>query len=104
MLAAGIVQDTFAGKAGEGERGRRSGDDWRLLLPPGPEILPVSQQLNLYRKSHARARIRNLRTYVRMYPFHKNEVLVVIGKGSGIMSLPGDARANLTVSPQSCTI
>ena len=42
MLAAGIVQDTFAGKAGEGERGRRSGDDWRLLLPTGPEILPVS--------------------------------------------------------------
>ena len=42
MLAAGIVQDTFAGEAGEGERGRRSGDDWRLLLPPGPEILPVS--------------------------------------------------------------
>ena len=34
MLAAGVVQDTFAGKAGEGERGRRSGDDWRLLLPP----------------------------------------------------------------------
>ena len=42
MLAAGIVQDTFAGEAGEGERGRRSGDDWRLLLPPGPEILFVS--------------------------------------------------------------
>ena len=42
MMAAGIVQDTFAGEAGEGERGRRSGDDWRLLLPPGPEILPVS--------------------------------------------------------------
>ena len=36
MLAASIVQDTF----GEGKRGRRSGDDWRL--PPGPEILPVS--------------------------------------------------------------
>ena len=36
ILAAGIVQDTFAGEAGEGERGRRSGDDWRLLLPPGP--------------------------------------------------------------------
>ena len=42
MLAAGIVQDTFAGEAGEGERGRRRGDDWKLLLPPGPEILPVS--------------------------------------------------------------
>ena len=41
VLAAGMVQDTFAGEAGEGERGRRSGDDWRLL-PPGPEILPVS--------------------------------------------------------------
>ena len=41
ILAAGIVQDTFS-EAGEGERGRRSGDDWRLLLPPRPEILPVS--------------------------------------------------------------
>ena len=50
MLAAGIAQDTFVGKAGEGERGRRSGDDWRLLLPPGQEILPVSQQLNFYHK------------------------------------------------------
>ena len=39
MLAAGIVQDTFAG---EGELGRRNGDDWRLLLPPGAEILSVS--------------------------------------------------------------
>ena len=57
MLAAGIVQDTFAGKAGKGERGRRSGEDWRLLLPPGPEILPVSQQLNIYHKSLTRARV-----------------------------------------------
>ena len=42
MLAAGIVPDTFAGEAGEGELGRRSGEDRRLLLPPRPEILPVS--------------------------------------------------------------
>ena len=48
MLAAGLVQDTFAGEAGEvgeageGELGRRSGDDRRLLLPPQPESLPVS--------------------------------------------------------------
>ena len=46
MLAAGIVQDTFAveageaGEAGEGELGRQSGDDRRLLLSPRPEILP----------------------------------------------------------------
>ena len=39
-MAAGIVQDTFAGKAGEGERGRRSGDDRRLLLPPGRKFFP----------------------------------------------------------------
>ena len=58
------MQDTFAGESGEGERGRRSGDDWRLLLPPGPEILPVSQQLNSYRKSVTRARV--LETYVSM--------------------------------------
>ena len=42
MLPAGRVQDMFSGEAGEGERGRQSGDDWRLLLSPGPEILPVS--------------------------------------------------------------
>ena len=40
MLAAGIVQDTFPGKTGEGERGRRSGDNWRLLLPPGRKFFP----------------------------------------------------------------
>ena len=42
MLAAGIVQDAFAGEAGEGEQGRRSGDNWRLLLPSRQEFLPVS--------------------------------------------------------------
>ena len=31
MLAADIVQDTFAGEAGEGEGGKEE-DDWRLLL------------------------------------------------------------------------
>ena len=39
-LAAGIVQDSLLEKMDE--RGRRSGDDWRLLLPSGSEILPVS--------------------------------------------------------------
>ena len=67
MLAAGVVQDTFAGEAGEGKRGRRSGDDWRLLLPPGPEILPVSSQLNFYRKSLIHAGV--LEMYVRIYTY-----------------------------------
>ena len=65
MLAAGIVQDTFAGKAGEGEWGRRSGDDWRLLLPPGPEILPRFVAIEfLSQITNTRTRIRNVRTYV----------------------------------------
>ena len=46
MLAAGIVQDTFAGEAGEvgeageGELGRPSGDDRRLLYHPGQKFFP----------------------------------------------------------------
>ena len=40
-LAAGSVQDSLLEKL-EKERGRQSGDDWRLLLPPGSEILPIS--------------------------------------------------------------
>ena len=35
------------------------------------------------------------------FSLERRVVLVVIGKGSGITSLPGDARANLTVSPHS---
>ena len=32
MLAAGIVQDRFAGEAGKGEGGEVETNDWRLLL------------------------------------------------------------------------
>ena len=38
ILAAGIVQDTFAGE--KLEKARAGG--WRLLIPPGPENFPVS--------------------------------------------------------------
>ena len=62
MLAAGIVQDTFAGKAGEGERVRRSGEDWRLLLPPGAGNSSRFVAIDFYR-----IRSRVLETYVRMY-------------------------------------
>ena len=42
LLAAGIVQDTFAGKAGEGEHGGKveTTGSWRLLLPPGRKFFP----------------------------------------------------------------
>ena len=63
MLAAGIVQDTFAGEAGEGERGRRRGDDWRLLLPPRPEILRFVAIEFLSQITNTRMRFRNVRTY-----------------------------------------
>ena len=65
MLAAGLVQDTFAGEAGEGERGRRSGDEWRLLLPPwaGNSSRFVAIEF-LSQITNTRTRIRNVRTYV----------------------------------------
>ena len=65
MLAAGIVEDTFAGKAGEGERGRRSGDDWRLLSTTlaGNSSCFVAIEF-LSQITNARTRIRNVRTYV----------------------------------------
>ena len=46
MLAVGIVQDTFAGETVEGERGRRSGDDWRLFLLVSrvPDTLAVRRE------------------------------------------------------------
>ena len=63
-MLAGIVQDTFAGEAGDGERRRRSGDDWRLLLPPEPEILPVSVAIEfLSQITNMRTLIRNVRMY-----------------------------------------
>ena len=68
MLAAGIVQDTFAGEAGEageGERGRQSGDDWRLLLPPGAGNSSRFVAIEfLSQITNTRTRIRNVRTYV----------------------------------------
>ena len=68
MLAAGIVEDTFAGKAGEGERGRRSGDDWRLLSTTlaGNSSRFVAIEF-LSQITNARTLIRNIRTYVYIY-------------------------------------
>ena len=61
MLAAGIVEDTFAGKAGEGERGWRSGDDWRLLSTTiaGNSSRFIAIEF-LSQITNARTRIRNV--------------------------------------------
>ena len=67
ILAAGIMQDTFTGEAGEGERRRRSGDDWRLLLPTWPGILPVLAIEFLSHITNTRTRIRNVRTYIYIF-------------------------------------
>ena len=69
MLAAGIVQDTYAGEAGEGERGRRSEDDWRLLLRTtwaGNFSRFVAIEF-LSQITNIRTHIRNIRTYVYIY-------------------------------------
>ena len=68
MLAAGIVRDTFAGEAGQGERGRRSGDDWRLFLPTraGNSSRFVAIEF-LSQSTNTHTRIRNVRTYVYIY-------------------------------------
>ena len=68
MLAAGIVRDTFAGEAGQGEQGRISGDDWRLLLPTraGNSSRFIAFEF-LSQITNTRTRIRNVRTYVYIY-------------------------------------
>ena len=50
ILADGGVQDTFAGEAGEGERERRSGDNWRhvLCLTKKKSILVIVLIMNQY--------------------------------------------------------
>ena len=63
MLAAG-VQDTYAGEAGEGERGKRSGDDWRLLFyQAGNSTCFVAIEF-LSQITNMRTRFRNVRTYI----------------------------------------
>ena len=60
MLAAGIVKDTFAGKAGKSERGRRSATTGGYFYHPGRKFFPFLSQI-----TNARARV--LETYVSMY-------------------------------------
>ena len=61
MLAAGIVQDTFAGEAVEGEGGEEEPTGGYFYCYFYWYILPL--RLESPRNTHAHMRIRNRRTY-----------------------------------------
>ena len=65
MLAAGIVQDTFAGETEEGERRRRSEDDWRLPLTTraGNSSRFIAIEF-LSQITNTRTHITNVRSYI----------------------------------------
>ena len=72
MLAAGVVQDTFAGEAGEGEPRRLSGDEATKAFVAIEFLSQITNTLT---------RIRNVRTYVHGFggiivdncPIHEGE-------------------------------
>ena len=80
MMAAGIVQDTFAGEAGEGERGRRSGDDWTLLQTPWPKILPFSLQFEFLSLVIRLFRIQYKTPIAEAYDYFRNSTLDEIAR------------------------
>ena len=67
MLDAGIVQDTFAGEAGEGERGSK----WRWLEATSTNRAGNSSRFVaiefLSQITNMRTRIRNVHTYIYIY-------------------------------------
>ena len=68
MLAAGIVQDTFAGEAEKAKEAKRN--DWRLLLllllPLRLESLPFFLALEFHsQNTHTHMGIRNRRIHIR---------------------------------------
>ena len=67
MLAAGIVQDTSAGEAGKGERGRRSGGlEATSTTRAGNSSRSVAIEY-LSQITNMRTRIRNVRTYIYIF-------------------------------------
>ena len=67
MLAASIVQDTFAGGAGEGERGGEVETTGGYFYhPAGNSSLFVAIEF-LSQITNTRTHIRNVRTYIYIY-------------------------------------
>ena len=66
MLAGGIVQDTFAGEDGESAGGEVETTGGYFYHPAGNSSRFVAIEF-LSQITNKRTRIRNVRTYVRMY-------------------------------------
>ena len=67
MLAAGIVQDTFAGEVGEGKRGGEVETTGGYFYhPAGNSSCFVAIEF-LSQITNTRMRIRNVRTYIYIY-------------------------------------
>ena len=67
MLAASIVQDTFTGEAGEGERGDEVETTGGYFYHPARNSSRFLAIEYLSQITNTRTRIRNVRTYVRIY-------------------------------------
>ena len=70
MLAAGILQDTFAGEVGEGKRGGEVETTGGYFYHPAgnsSHFVAIEFELNFYRKSLTHARV--VETYVRIYTY-----------------------------------
>ena len=67
MLAAGIVQDTFAGEAGEGERGDEVETTGGYFYHPARNSSRFVAIEFLSQITNTRTRIRNVRTYIYIY-------------------------------------
>ena len=73
MLAAGIVQDTFAGEAGEGEGGEEDMLLLLVLLPLRQESLPFPTLEFHSQNTHARMRIRNRHTDIYIINIYRHD-------------------------------
>ena len=77
MLAAGIVQDTLAGKVGEGEGGEVETTGGYFYHWAGNSSRFVAIEF-LSKIANARTRIRNVRTYVYIFESERSEHTVVL--------------------------
>ena len=72
ILGAGIVQDTFAGKAGEGEHGGEVETTGGYFYHPARNSSRFIAIEFLSQITNTRTRIRDVRTYIRIYTYYEN--------------------------------